>query len=587
MKKNITYLAKTAMALLMLCLSTYTFAQGTDGSGMVLRVIINGTAYDYNEGACGFSTATWGGEVTDEFCAPVVWGYDITPDSIGCDSIPAGQLSGKIGMIRRATCEFGLKCLNAEKAGATAVMIANGTAASAGDDCNAPGMAPGSVGDQVTVPVILICRAVANQIDAAIKAGQNLEVCFLLPRVSSPYVEYHYATPTSQIVALDNMGINVNNRETTPLTGMVLKAEIKEPDGNVVTLTQALGDLPVGADTLIFFDPPYTPPAVTGKFDVTFTNNKYAEGRDTLRRSFGQTDYTWAMDNLVNLPGVAMRNDLFAPTLKYQIGALISTGDNGGVAEYCTFGIGNIDSIYDPLIPLGNLISVILYDADLDNDGLLDLNNDFEADLGANLVGLGTYEMTGDETETGLLDVAITDFVTSDTGVELLANHPYYITVLYDGTENGSGRNCGFSNSQYVDYLNFVNENQAGLPSVPMKIGTSFSSWGDRTVITRLQLEGYVTSTKHNGQLLDKSKYSVTPNPANDLVRLNLELAEQNSAVNVSILSGLGNTLRSQTLRDFQSGQINFDVRDVPSGTYLMWIRTTEGQTMTKVTICH
>jgi hypothetical protein len=121
-----------------------------------------------------------------------------------------------------------------------------------------------------------------------------------------------------------------------------------------------------------------------------------------------------------------------------------------------------------------------------------------------------------------------------------------------------------------------------------MKIGTNFSYWGDRVVVTRLQLDGYTpSSTKNNGQLLDKSKYSVTPNPANDLVRLNLELTKPNSAVNVSILSGLGNTLRSQTLRDFQSGQINFDVRDVPSGTYLMWIRTTEGQTITQVTICH
>jgi hypothetical protein len=589
MKKNITYLAQTAMALLMLCLGTYSFAQGTEGSGLVLRVIIDGTPYDYNEGACGYGTASWGGSVTEEFCKPVVWAYDITPDTLCCDSIPAGSLTGKIAMIRRGACQFGLKSLNAEKAGAMAVMIANNNASTAGDDCNAIPMGAGDVGNQVTIPAIFICRNIATQIDNAMKAGQNIEICFLLPRVSSPYAEYHYATPVSQISPLENIGLNVYNRESTPITGMVLKADVKEPDGNVTTLTLPLGDLPPGTDSLVFFDT-YTPPALTGQFDVTFSNNKYTESRDTLRRSFVQTEYTWAMDKYgqLQLDGGAMRNDLFAGTLKYQIGALISTGPDGGVGKYCTFGIANIDSIYDPLIPLGNLISVILYDADLDNDGLLDLNNDFEADLGANIVGIGTYEMTGTEEEENLLDVIITDYITSDTGVELLPSHPYYITVLYDGTENGSGRNCAFTNSAYIDYLAFVNENNQGLPSTPMKIGTNFSYWGDRVVVTRLQLDGYTpSSTKNNGQLLDKSKYSVTPNPANDLVRLNLELTKPNSAVNVSILSGLGNTLRSQTLRDFQSGQINFDVRDVPSGTYLMWIRTTEGQTITQVTICH
>ncbi len=57
------------------------FAQGTDGSGMVLRVTIDGVDSDFTEGACGFSTTTWGGEVTEEICAPAVWGYSAPGDS--------------------------------------------------------------------------------------------------------------------------------------------------------------------------------------------------------------------------------------------------------------------------------------------------------------------------------------------------------------------------------------------------------------------------------------------------------------------------------------------------------------------------
>ena len=448
-------------------------------------------------------------------------------------------------------------------------------------------MGPGALGAQVTVPCILIARVVANQIDAAIKAGKTVTACFLLPRTASPYAEYHYGTPVSQISTLANIGMNVYNRETTTLSGWILKAEITEPSGNVSILELPLPDLAPGADTLVFF-PTYDPPAETGKFTVKYTNNKYNESRDTLYREFEQTDYTFAMDKLsVQADGGARRDDLFAPTLKYQIGGLIATGPDGGVGRYCTFGITDADTIYVADNPAANIINVLVYDADLDNDGLIDLINDFEADLTSNVVGLGTYEVTGEETETNLLDVIVTDFNTGDTGITMLPNHPYYVTVLYDGTANGSGKNCSFSNSAYVDYLAFTNESSQALPSTPMKIGTSFSYWGDRTVITRLQMEGYESSTKQTGKNLDKSQFTLTPNPANDLVTLNLDLKAKSNTVNVSILSGLGNTMRSQTLKDFQNGQINFNVTDVPSGTYLMWIRTAEGQAMTKVTICH
>ncbi len=604
--KNIDqFAAKAKAALLCACLLSTSLtlnaqsAAGTDDDGFLVQIkspasIVQDIVNDNDN--CGWNGSTYGPSVTEELCGTLKWsGTGL--DSLACNPLPAGSLDGKIAFIRRGTCSFSLKVYNAQQAGAKAVVIANHYTNAADGPCISyvpsglifGGMSGLDSADAVTIPSIYFQRQTAEEVVGALDAGETVEICFTFPRVLSPYAEYHYATPVSQIAPLANIGFNLINRESATIEDMVIKAEITEPNGNVTVLESPLPPLPPGTDTLVFFDP-YTPPALVGEFNILYTNNRYTESRDTLRRKFVQTECIWAMDNLtLQLDGGADRNDLFAPTLKYQIGGLFSTGANEGIAETCTFGIANIDSIYDPLIPLGNLISVILYDADLDNDGLLDLNNDFEADLGANIVGLATYELSGTEKEENLIGVTLTDFITSDPGVNLLTNHPYYITVLYDGAENGSGRNCAFTNSAYVDYLAFVNQNNAGLPSTPMKIGSSFSFWGDRTVVTRLGLKDSecFIGTKAPGKLLDKSKYSVTPNPANDLLRLNLELENKNSAVNVSILGGFGNALRSQTLRDFQSGQINFDVRDIPSGTYLMWIRSTEGQTMTQVVVCH
>ncbi len=86
-------------------------------------------------------------------------------DSLGClELVNAADIQGKIAVVYRGTCQFGVKALNANLAGAIAVVIIN----------NAPGspvgMAAGDVGDQVTIPVVMISQETGallrNQIDA-------------------------------------------------------------------------------------------------------------------------------------------------------------------------------------------------------------------------------------------------------------------------------------------------------------------------------------------------------------------------------------------------------------------------------------
>lgn len=90
-------------------------------------------------------------------------------DSLGCLALTNGaDIAGKIAVIYRGTCQFGTKALNANVAGAIAVVIIN----------NAPGspvgMGSGDVGDQVTVPVVMISSEAGALLRAEIEAG-NLE----------------------------------------------------------------------------------------------------------------------------------------------------------------------------------------------------------------------------------------------------------------------------------------------------------------------------------------------------------------------------------------------------------------------------
>ncbi len=82
----------------------------------------------------------------------------VTSDSIdaanfeGCNAWPAGTFEGKAAVISRGVCEFGLKVLNAEQAGAIFVVIRNHEAGGDG----LVNMGGGEVGDQVTIPSIFV-----------------------------------------------------------------------------------------------------------------------------------------------------------------------------------------------------------------------------------------------------------------------------------------------------------------------------------------------------------------------------------------------------------------------------------------------
>ncbi len=91
-------------------------------------------------------------------------GVDTTSD--GCTSL-TGFTGGNIALIDRGECEFGVKALNAENAGASAVIIVNNQ----GNDPMS--MSPGAVGDQVTIPVMSLGQSNGDLIKSELQNGVN------------------------------------------------------------------------------------------------------------------------------------------------------------------------------------------------------------------------------------------------------------------------------------------------------------------------------------------------------------------------------------------------------------------------------
>ncbi len=92
-------------------------------------------------------------------------------DSLMCNAATAGSLTGKIAILWRGSCEFGMKAKNAEAAGAVGVIIINNL-----DGGGAVAMGAGAEGDVVTIPVVSISKEDGAILRTALVAGDSVSV---------------------------------------------------------------------------------------------------------------------------------------------------------------------------------------------------------------------------------------------------------------------------------------------------------------------------------------------------------------------------------------------------------------------------
>lgn len=106
------------------------------------------------EGSFNFTTtAGWGADLAGVTITgtAVLYRSAAVTDTLACDvASNAAELDGNIAFLYRGDCEFGAKSLNAQNAGAIAVVIVNNVS---GDPID---MGAGAVGGSVTIPVVMV-----------------------------------------------------------------------------------------------------------------------------------------------------------------------------------------------------------------------------------------------------------------------------------------------------------------------------------------------------------------------------------------------------------------------------------------------
>lgn len=527
-----------------------------------LKVVVTSPAYlagTYNAVSGGFGTILNIGDTISGNLIPVNDGSP-TP-LLGCNALTnAAAVNGNIALIKRGDCEFGVKCMNAELAGAKAAVVFNRL--SGGPIV----MGAGAVGDSVKIPVCMISLEDGEKLVDAINNGVNVTISLIIPYFYRPLGSWSYAEPLSKSVEFQPV-VNFANINKSNLANLEIKARITEPDGNYVNLTRSLSDLAVSKDSVVFFDN-YLPKQL-GKYEIKFSNNI---DKDTLVTYFERSKSKFALDNFNSDYVFSTSNDgitVDATTFsnlggRFDMGVKYRPGVNTKIS-YASFALTNIESFPD-----NEAFTVIVYkmaDAGQDPNGNTSSYDDFT------FVSASEYiKKSTDKNNTALF----VELLNSDGNgpVDLEAEVPYLIVVKYENGLNTTNP-PKFTYSSQIQYFD-SNETVWGLDgnNNPRLFLGGYE--GEYNIVIRMYTNDFIIGVKDLPSY-EEHQLTVNPNPADSYINVGFDFNELTAEVKTAVVDANGKIVRTKKYENVQKNSFVEDVTDLSPGTYFYSIITKNG----------
>lgn len=214
-------------------------------------------------------------------------------DSLGCNALINGSaIAGKIAVVYRGGCEFGLKAFNAQNAGAIGVVVVN----------NAPGppivMGGGIDGPNVTIPVGMISLDDGATINSTVATGNNpallgvkpvneFDVALSKEALLKPKFSIYPNYITDDVANYSiTFGGDISNEGIQDMTNVRLRAELFQGNTSIfVANSPFVSVLPSGQSSY-------------RSIAQTFSQNNLPDGRYEVRYSIdGGTNDQYTFDN--------------------------------------------------------------------------------------------------------------------------------------------------------------------------------------------------------------------------------------------------------------------------------------------------
>lgn len=517
----------------------------------------------------------------------------LAQDSLGCAALtnPA-DINGQIAVIYRGGCEFGEKALNAQNAGAVAVVIVNHT----GDPVE---MGGGAQGINVTIPVIMISQQAGALLYDEFVAGTT--TCFIGNKIGFYNDDIGFGkSDVLRAKTFSNIkdfsqnasefqvetGALVWNYGSNDQTDVVLTCNIDFNGSSIYNEVSVAAPILSGDSLFISF------PAFS---QASYDNGLYSM---TYTVSFGATD-EFNEDNVV-VSNFMMSDNMWSRAVSDATTdrpVSNSTMFSGGQSQFraCTqfsnanasrkgikglFFSARTSVVNDGIHLDGKLVSIEAYKwndpiTDINNPGFL-VNGDGAGILtDLQLVTNGTYDY-----ETDLQGITVeaefeTPFVLED-------NQNYVFCVVSEDDQ------ISFGSDTKTDYRsNMFGEGVTGSPSTnngnivsPIYNDNGWFAIGYGTdVVASIGLDLFPAAELGVEEVIENEKINAFPNPAVDMLTIPFSNKEGNATINITDVTG--KIVSSQNVNLTGVNTLQLDVTSIETGMYVFNVTYENGTTST------
>lgn len=493
-----------------------------------------------------------------------------TQDSLYCLAGAAGSLSGKIAVLYRGECGFGVKALNAQNAGAVAVVIINN------QDDIAINMQGGTEGMSVTIPVVIISKSNGAIIRAKMDNGETVVV--LIGNKTGHFANdlgsdsKHIMNTLYQAIPLEvaqsaadfplQLGAYAMNYGSALPTGVTMKVEVKKGATSLHTATSAPFDFTAGAneDSVWVDFPAYALTSFTlGEYSITYTvihpSEQYA-GDNAVTTKFNFTNDLISMARLApnGLPQRDQGSRLATPTASLTSCIVFRSPSGSKIgAKGVYFGITK--NAADGVIT-GEEILVQGYKWGDQFDDIDDPNYGFDA---LEELGAGTYTYTGNYLDSIVYQPFDTPFMMEDDQRYMFCMKTNTAAVFFSyDTETG------------YDQQERINRQ----PLTPLNNATS---WSPGFVGRPIPSIGVKTFKAAEAGILETNlvEAKVFPNPAKNNVSVVVSGFTGDAKVTATDLAG--KAVMNLTVTTDANGKAELNTSELNNGMYIFSMEMSNG----------
>lgn len=529
---------------------------------------VNSASYEFT-----YATTGWGCpdmlNPANAVQGELVFAVDGTSaDSLCCSAVTNGAaVTGKIAVLYRGDCQFGSKALNAQTAGAIAVVIINNVPGSP------VGMAAGTSGASVTIPVVMISQSAGALLKTEIEAGGT--TAFI--GAKNGYYNYDLGFYKQHILRAEKFGNLqalcqdntefevelggwVYNYGDQDQTNVVLHCDVELGASNLLSVASTPEALLASGDSVFISLPTFSQSSyANGYYDITYyiTSDDADEfpADDSLQADFVMSDTVTSYTQLE--PGTLQ------PISGAYYRASGTTSDNSACFYFMDPNASRVaisglttaaaTQYPDSVLLDGQFLEVYLYEW---NDIFTDINDAVVSDI--NTLTSGEYYYSANLQEENI-------YIPFEEPILLEDDQNYLFCVTHYGEDLFLGFNTVVDYTTNVDY--FLT------PNFPISadgdwnvVGFGFDVVPGFSAHMFTAFAGLVELPNH-----DLTAY---PNPANSFINIPLGACEGD--LNVTVIDITGKVVSSQNV-SMNSSMLTIDVTTLSTGMYTLKLTYADG----------